>query len=406
MARVETDAILLSIRNLDNCLYPNTIEYVTHNVEVVKIIKSAAHCPLIAGGIAIRLGGSELIDALDVDWGYMGRASNNMIVGIERIIRNENVDGVDGFVKKGSLYHPKEYEYDGYGVDYHIYERIDIKSYLRSGGVIGIQTKYGCDLNCIYCTYPIIEGKKIVCYAPEQIVDTIEYLKKTYDINFFEFADSTFNYPAEHAKEIMRLMIKRKIDVGWSAFISPKNCDCEFLELCKMSGCTGIDFGVDSGSDKMLAALRKAFTSKDIVEASNIASRLDLAVCYNLVLGGPGEDEKTLEESFSLFDRYKNSVVSAYSAIRIYKGTELEKIAREEGKVNGSLLYPQFYISDNIVESVNNILMAHRKAHPTWMLRGITKPPSIECIKRFGLNRKSPLWTEKVKKYNGSSRTK
>ena len=46
--------------------------------------------------------------------------------------------------------------------------------YLNRGGFVGVQTKRGCPLGCVYCIYPQLEGKRYRLRPPEAIVEEVE----------------------------------------------------------------------------------------------------------------------------------------------------------------------------------------------------------------------------------------
>ena len=345
----------------------------------------------------MRMMGKALLEEIGVEYGFVDQASDSMVLGIESLSHGGNPLQYPGFISIHSNGDsiPKETASLPYVPTEKSYRDINVKYYTQKGGVVGFQTKYGCDLGCIYCNYPVIEGTEVVCYSPQNIVDTIKTVVKTNALHFFEFADSTFNYPLDHAKQICHLLQGKKLGAGWSAFMSPRFFDEEFGALCKYSGCAGIELGIDSASNTMLKNLHKGFTTEDIEHSCEVAQKYNIPICFNLLLGGCGENQDTLNETFTFLKQYPNCAVSAYSALRVYPNTPLERIARAENRVTGSLLYPQFYISLEIEETLNEILEAHREKHPEWMLRGITKPPSAMLIERFVRDRNSPLWGEK-----------
>ena len=91
----------------------------------------------------------------------------------------------------------------------------DNKAYLKLGGMGNIQTKRGCPFNCIYCTYPVIQGKKVRMRSPENVCSEIESLLEDGVDNIF-IVDNEFNYPVEHAQAICREIIHRDLSVKWS----------------------------------------------------------------------------------------------------------------------------------------------------------------------------------------------
>ena len=67
--------------------------------------------------------------------------------------------------------------------------------------------------------------------------------------------------------------------------------------------------------------------------------------CHSLLFGGPGETLETIRETVELMDEVMPRAVVAMTGIRIYPGTEMERIAMKECMIAAgeSLLEPQFY---------------------------------------------------------------
>jgi hypothetical protein len=69
-----------------------------------------------------------------------------------------------------------------------------------------------------------------------------------------------------------------------------------------------------------------------------------------LLLGGPGETKETVLESLVFADSLKLDMLKLTVGIRIYPGTILEKIARDEGLIDegDDLLLPRFYLAKGL----------------------------------------------------------
>ena len=399
LSAFSADVVGLSMRNIDNCLFPNTVEYLSHNKRIVGLLRGLTAAPIVVGGAAARIAADSLRSELDADWAYTGRASEAMVQGFETIAAHERPSQCGDFVgTAGRISEAPETSATESGrPSASVYDEIDVPSYVDNGGCVGFQTKYGCNEQCIYCTYPLIEGTRIVCTDPEVIVETVAQTVRQYGLSFYEFADSTFNNPLDHAKDICARLVEKRLDAGWTAFASPKFCDREFLDLCRRAGCTGLDLGVDSGSERVLETLKKGFAPSDVERACVLARQVGIPVCCNLALGAPGESHTTIEETFLLMEKSRPAAVSVYSALRVYPGTELERLVKQEGVVVQNALFPVFYVSPEAAD-VNAMLVAYRAGHPEWMLRGISKKPSQRCIARFWKGRTSPLWADKGRK--------
>jgi hypothetical protein len=69
-----------------------------------------------------------------------------------------------------------------------------------------------------------------------------------------------------------------------------------------------------------------------------------------MIIGGYGETEETINESFENSKRIENTVFFPFIGMRIYPGTVLQKIALEEGIIQpaDNLLEPVYYIAPGI----------------------------------------------------------
>jgi radical SAM superfamily enzyme YgiQ (UPF0313 family) len=104
----------------------------------------------------------------------------------------------------------------------------------------------------------------------------------------------------------------------------------------------------------MLVNLGKNFTRDQLVNTADILKKRNLPSMWFFVFGGPGETEKTIEETFRFIDRYidKEDMVHVTTGLRIYPRTRLHKIAREEKLVDqdDALLEPKFYFAPSLGE--------------------------------------------------------
>jgi radical SAM superfamily enzyme YgiQ (UPF0313 family) len=167
------------------------------------------------------------------------------------------------------------------------------------------------------------------------------------------------------------------------------------LQWMKEAGCVGIEFGTDSGSSIMLQNYKKSFSREDIIQSSRNCSKLNINYCHYLLFGGPGEDEKTIEESFQLMDQIDPTAVIAMLGIRIYPGTEMERISCAQGVIpqDSNLIYPHFYISPRLGGRLIEMVQERALSRNRWIVPGLEINISqnlIEQIRKFRI--RGPLW--------------
>jgi hypothetical protein len=163
----------------------------------------------------------------------------------------------------------------------------------------------------------------------------------------------------------------------------------------KKAGCVAVDFGTDAGSPAMLASLRKPFTVDNIRKASRACKEAGIDFCHSLLLGGPGETPETIRETVSLMDEVSPRAVIAMTGVRIYPGTELERIAIKQGRhaAGESLLEPQFYFPDMGASALLKCAYEGTAGRKNWFFPGKRDWGSAIGFKviKF-LYRKGPLW--------------
>ena len=110
--------------------------------------------------------------------------------------------------------------------------------------------------------------------------------------------------------------------------------DISRSSLLKRAGCVAVDFGTDAGSPDMLASMKKSFTVEDVRRSSLACRNAGIDSCHSLIFGGPGETPETIRESVRLMDEISPMAVIAMTGIRIYRETEIERIAQKEGFIS------------------------------------------------------------------------
>jgi radical SAM superfamily enzyme YgiQ (UPF0313 family) len=260
-----------------------------------------------------------------------------------------------------------------------------IRFYLQRSGMVGMQTKRGCPHNCLYCTYPGLEGAQLRTRGPAAVVDDIERMKRLYGVNTIFFTDSVFNDTTGHYLEVAEALLHRKIGISWSAFFRPKNLGHRELKLLKSSGLYAVEVGSDAACDVTLEALNKRFTFADIIEFNRVCLKEEIPCAHFIMFGGPDETVTTLEEGLENIEKLENCVVFAFSGIRILPGTGLHARAVREGVLTDkdSLLKPVYYFSPKI-DPVN---MNERIESAFHGRRDRIFPPSEGQIRMAAMNR-------------------
>ena len=122
---------------------------------------------------------------------------------------------------------------------------------------------------------------------------------------------------------------------------------------------------------------------------------LDIDHAHFLILGGYGETDETLDETFGNSKKINRSVFFPFIGMRIYPGTRLHKIAISEKIIakEDDLLEPVYYVSKDInIETLKTRARATGKA---WIFPDDELGDIMTRMRER--NKKGPLWEYLVK---------
>ena len=392
------DYIGFSIRNIDSTMSDNDTYYVDEQVSrFINPVKKNTSAKIILGGSGFSIFPKELMELTHADFGIMGEGEAAFYQLLKSLDRGEAVVPSGNVLVKLLTNKINPLGSFSSSAVTERYSEIDRKiafaPYLERGAY-SIQTKRGCSHGCIYCTYPVLEGSSFRTRKPEDIADEIEQAHERLGDVMFEFVDSTFNDPKGHAEAICREIIRKKLKLRLRTMgINPHNSSEELFELMMEAGFVQIDATPDSASPVMLANLGKGFNLEETQRMANLIWKFNLPTMWFFLFGGPGENEKTINETISFIDEYINpdDLVYMASGLRIYPGTPLEKRGLKEGVIKSgeSLLFPPiFYYSNEISrDRIISLINQTTSERINCVSSGASRPP-IEMLQEASMLRK------------------
>ena len=390
----QPDCIGISIRNIDSTAYLLPEFFLDAAKLAVECCKSACTARLVLGGSGFSVMPVEILKYCGADLGIAGEGESAFLEYLRAIETGREFTDIPGLVmlkdggfirnKPANNQDLKEFPYPDrklYDPEYLKYEKkTPFGTYY---GVESIQTKRGCPFQCIYCTYPLIEGTTARLKTPEHLVDELCQIIEKQGTNRVEIVDSIFNVPAGHAEAICHEIIQRGVRVSWNCSVNPEYFSEHLAQLMRNAGCRRIDFGIDTASPRMIEKYQKSFHRDSLIKASQWCKETGIELSCSLIIGGPGEDNETIRDTFETMETVNPYVCSVMLGMRIYPGTKLAQIARDEAfiKDDQNLLHPRFYFSRDIGETGIEIMQHYQKKYPNWYFLGTRGVSVKERIK-------------------------
>ncbi len=165
---------------------------------------------------------------------------------------------------------------------------------LTTDKYLPLLTSRGCPYPCGFCVVPATNERKWRARTAKNVVDEIEYMKKTFNVSEFHLEDLNPTIQKKRMQEISQEIIDRNLKIIWKVGSGTKieTVDEETITAMAASGCTFISLSPESGSPEMLKKMNKPF---DHAQALDLVRHMDkegiiTQACF--VLGYPGEEEK------------------------------------------------------------------------------------------------------------------
>ncbi len=156
-------------------------------------------------------------------------------------------------------------------------------------------TSKGCINMCTFC-HRWIKGYRV--FSMENIITAMKNLIDKYNVGFFCFSDECFGEKKEWIDDFIEAV--KPLDILFQiggARVSIIKDDPSVIRRLKEVGLTAIYFGMESGSDRTLKIMEKNATTGDNLIAAKICAEADVFTIIQLVIGMPGENDKTINET-------------------------------------------------------------------------------------------------------------
>ncbi|MCX9012719.1 MAG: radical SAM protein, partial [Candidatus Methanoperedens sp.] len=220
------------------------------------------------------------------------------------------------------------------------YYLLDMNKYIakRDGfqRCLTLETSRGCPYNCGFCSNPLIHKRKWRSLNVDNIIKKTNYLQDQFNLDGIIFQEDNFFVNTERIKEFCGKIGVNGI--GWKANCRIKyllDKDQHFLKMLENAGCKMLQFGVESGSNRVLNLLNKGITIEDIIVVNKKLAKTNILCRYNFIVGMPTETEEEIKKTLRFIDKLRNENANLdLPFLNIYTpwpGTNLFNLAVKNG---------------------------------------------------------------------------
>lgn len=269
----------------------------TYAKEILKKIKTTnPNAKVIAGGIHATSMPQQVLNA-----------------GFDAVVRGEGELSVERILNKGI-------EQKIYNLNFikninelpmPAYRLLDMNSYVKNLGVmtymksdseeereVNIMGTRGCNHRCTYCS--MYKGPTR-WRTPRNIIKEIRFLQKNYGVNRISFCDDSLAIDNVWLRKLCKEL--KKTGIKWHCLARTDQVDYHLCKVMKNAGCMGIDFGIETGSQRMLDIIRKDTTIKVQERGIKAAYNAGIKVRAQIMIGLPQETEEDFQQTFDFIKR-------------------------------------------------------------------------------------------------------
>ena len=266
--------------------------------------------PIVLGGPMATHSWRLSLDQTKIDFAVLGEGEETAVDLFTHIDHPERVHGIalrDGGTVRQTPDRPyiedldtlPQPPYDLFPMEVYAHGRFMAAgrkwSHLR---VMTVITSRGCRYHCRFCSKNFT-GLRL--HSIDRVMADVRHLVRTYRLQGIHFQDELFASSRQRMEEFCPRM--KTLGIPWDAQARVDIVDAPTLRLMKEAGCVAVGFGIESGSQRMLRAMRKGIRVDQTERAFAAAQNVGLEVKVQLIFGFPGEDEESLRETVELFKR-------------------------------------------------------------------------------------------------------
>jgi anaerobic magnesium-protoporphyrin IX monomethyl ester cyclase len=190
------------------------------------------------------------------------------------------------------------------------YDLLNMDSYPSfRAGRFHVQTSRGCPHRCGFCYNTNFNKNRWRGKSASFVLDEIQYILKRYPhVKIIDPIDDNFFVDEHRVKLICQGIITRKLPIKWRAncrFDYLASYDQDFVELLARAGCVELDFGGESGSERLQQLIYKDVTAQEMLTGVDNLKRWAPSIepYVSWMSGLPSETDEDLAKTFDLMDK-------------------------------------------------------------------------------------------------------
>lgn len=264
---------------------------------------------------------------------------------------------------------------------------------MNTCGVATIAASRGCPFNCIFCCVNFTARSKVRFHSAEYVVGEIDKLVSRYKAKWLFFTDDTFLIDKDRTRELCELIIRNRLNkkIKWEVQIRSslvRDKDLSLLRLMREAGCEQIDYGFESGNQRVLTLIKGGgIRLEDHQRAIDITNKAGIKVMGTFILATPTESfEEMLDTRKFILKNYRKIYRFQVGCMIPYPGTQVYDLC-----VKKKLMSNDYYeeLKKEKEGNIEHGMRVFSDTMPTSRVVELRKELDILALRKVGLDEKT-----------------
>jgi len=177
----------------------------------------------------------------------------------------------------------------------------DLDLRLKDRGGVHLEIGRGCPFACTFCSTNDFFRRNFRLKSPSRMIADIASLKNEYGLGYFSLVHDMYTIDRKKVVAFCEAILESEEEFTWGCSARTDCIDDELLELMARAGCTGIFFGIETGSQRLQHVINKKLDLSEAVERIACADRNGIKTTVALIAGFPEETRDDLRDTMHFF---------------------------------------------------------------------------------------------------------
>jgi len=194
---------------------------------------------------------------------------------------------------------------------------------------VGLVTSRGCTGKCTFCDLGVV-GRGYRSHSADYLIRLMKDLYNNYGVTDFLFYDDLFVGSRPRLKEVCDIIIKENLPFTWNCCARVDFMHTDMLDLMKKAGCWLIEYGIESGNQRIMDSMRKNISKEKIREVIEATDKAGIVTKGNFIFANLGETHDSIMDSIE-FARSMPLTYFQHTFLSPLPGSEIYETASKYG---------------------------------------------------------------------------